>query len=435
MPNKLKGLRITSVDLVDNPANPYCRVHLFKRGGAGGDSGSAGIDGGGESVADALVGGGEGIIQKIASAIASALPKKVQKEARTFGDELDRDMLDEITGQSWEYCHAMSVSLASIICDGEISGGARESAMHESLAEFAEALRGAIPDWAEGRKHIMGDGPVAKSAAQRSAPEAPQGFPGGNGQSAAGAEGDIGGSEYETEGMNTVNIDITKMTPEERATLAGFEKKYGIAAPGAAGTGGGDMGEAVTGTGSANGAEAGASEGAGAAASGNGAGTAAGGNGTGAPVLQQDGGAAPAAAAAADDVQKSQAARIEELEKKLELAALENAAKKYESIGKRAGELAPKLYEMKKAGGTAYADYVALLDEQTALVEKSGLFSEIGKNTGGTSGSATELGAKAAEIRKSNPDLGMAEALAKAYEENPRIAEAYDKEYMTGGDF
>lgn len=40
-----------------------------------------------------------------------------------------------------------------------------------------------------------------------------------------------------------------------------------------------------------------------------------------------------------------------------------------------------KLYDLKKAGGSVYDDYVTLLDENVTMLEKSGIFGEIGKNT------------------------------------------------------
>jgi hypothetical protein len=129
---------------------------------------------------------------------------------------------------------------------------------------------------------------------------------------------------------------------------------------------------------------------------------------------------------------KVMAAQVDELRKNLEIKDLIMFAKKYESLGKKADELAPKLYELKKAGGTAYDDYVGLLDEQLILVEKSGLFSEIGSARSMAGVSGGELQAKAAEIRKSNPNMSEAEAFAKAFEENPELAAKYEQEYATG---
>ena len=133
-----------------------------------------------------------------------------------------------------------------------------------------------------------------------------------------------------------------------------------------------------------------------------------------------------------EQVRKTQAAQIEELQKSLETERLTTVAKKYEIIGKKPAELAVKLYEMKKAGGTVYDDYVALLDEHVTTVEKSGVFGEIGSNNAGISGAVSDkLSATAAEIKKAATGAGITdvEALIKAFEENPELAAEYEAEY------
>ena len=98
---------------------------------------------------------------------------------------------------------------------------------------------------------------------------------------------------------------------------------------------------------------------------------------------------------------EKQAAQIEGLQKNIELNALIEIAKKYELLGKKPDELALKLYDMKKAGGTVYDDYVAVLDESLAVIGKSGMFKEIGSNRSGGSDSAEgRVRAEAAEIVK-----------------------------------
>lgn len=133
------------------------------------------------------------------------------------------------------------------------------------------------------------------------------------------------------------------------------------------------------------------------------------------------------------ELAKRQSSEIEELKKSLEIERLTAFAKKYEVLGKNAGELAAKLYEMKKTGGSAYDEYVALLDESAAVVQKSGIFGEIGKNMQGSAGAAQSIQMKAAELAKSAAG-GMAstDAVIKAFEENPELAAQYEAEYMGG---
>ena len=108
---------------------------------------------------------------------------------------------------------------------------------------------------------------------------------------------------------------------------------------------------------------------------------------------------------------------VAQLRKSLELKELEAVAKKYEIIGKKAPELAEKLYDLKKAGEQHYNDFVALLDEQVQM-SKSGVFKEYGTSRGGA---ASDLTATVAEIMKAEPSLSRAQAIVKAYETNPAL--------------
>lgn len=133
------------------------------------------------------------------------------------------------------------------------------------------------------------------------------------------------------------------------------------------------------------------------------------------------------------ELAKRQSEEIAELKKSLEMEHLTAFAKKYEVLGKKADELAAKLYEMKKAGGSAYDEYVALLDESVSVMETSGMFREIGKNTQGSAGAAQSIQIKAAELSKSSAGgMTSPDAIIKAFEENPELAAQYEAEYMGG---
>lgn len=124
---------------------------------------------------------------------------------------------------------------------------------------------------------------------------------------------------------------------------------------------------------------------------------------------------APAAQEVHPDVKKA-IDEVAELRKSLEIKELEGVAKKYEVIGKKAEELAPKLYELKKAGEQHYNDYVALLDEQVQMAD-SGIFKEIGSSRSG----ASDLEATVAELMKADCKLTRAQAVVKAFEMNPNL--------------
>ena len=106
---------------------------------------------------------------------------------------------------------------------------------------------------------------------------------------------------------------------------------------------------------------------------------------------------------------------VAELRKSMELEKLEGVAKKYEIIGKKAPELARKLYDLKQAGEQHYNDYVALLDEQVAMAN-SGIYKEYG-----SSRSATDLSATVAEVVKANPNMTREQAIVQAFESNPAL--------------
>ncbi len=122
------------------------------------------------------------------------------------------------------------------------------------------------------------------------------------------------------------------------------------------------------------------------------------------------------------------------LKKSYEMDKMIEVAKKYAPLGKKEEELAQTLLDMKKSNEANYNAYIAILDESLGYVEKSGLFSEVGKSARGSSvagGSAVDKAeAKAREIQKSNPGMSHDEAIAKAWMENPDLVAEYDKEYF-----
>ncbi|MFP3153123.1 hypothetical protein LQZ18_01570 [Lachnospiraceae bacterium ZAX-1] len=209
------------------------------------------------------------------------------------------------------------------------------------------------------------------------------------------------------EETDTMKIDKSKMSPEEKTTLEDFEKKYGIQnEPETTPTA--DVAKATDVTKSADTAQTDA---------------------IAETSLHPE---VKKALTEYKEICKAQTQEMEELRKSLSIEKLTSVAKKYESIGKKADELAPKLYEMQKTGGTVYADYVALLDEQLNLVEKSGMFSEIGKSTEGSAGAKEALSIAATEITKTATDISSTDAVVKAWENNPELAAQYENEYKGG---
>ncbi len=127
-------------------------------------------------------------------------------------------------------------------------------------------------------------------------------------------------------------------------------------------------------------------------------------------------------------------ARMEQLEKSLEMKELIKTAQKYEIIGEKPEDLAKTLYTLKKSDEAGYASYIAMLDKALALVQKSGLFTEIGKAShDGTAGSSPveKIQTIAAEIQKADPNLDHISAVNKAWEQHPELVQEYENEYIS----
>ena len=125
--------------------------------------------------------------------------------------------------------------------------------------------------------------------------------------------------------------------------------------------------------------------------------------------------------------------RMERLEKSIEMKEFTEIAKRYAALGEDEEELAHTLYDMHKSDPDNYTAYVKVLDKSLALVEKSGLFNEIGKSAGGYStagGTVEKVNQIAGEIMKSDPRMSREQAIAKAWTDHPELVADYDSEYM-----
>lgn len=123
--------------------------------------------------------------------------------------------------------------------------------------------------------------------------------------------------------------------------------------------------------------------------------------------------------------------RLEKLEKSLEMKEFTEIAKKYAPLGENEEDLANNLYAMKKSNEDNYNAYIGILDKSLSLVEKSGVFSEIGKSTSGTTGGTVvdKVNSAADEILKSDANMSREQAIAKAWTDHPEWVEEYDAEY------
>lgn len=121
--------------------------------------------------------------------------------------------------------------------------------------------------------------------------------------------------------------------------------------------------------------------------------------------------------------------RLEKLEKSYEMKEFTDIAKKYAPLGEKEDELAQTLYDMKKSNPANYDAYIKVLDKSLDMVEKSGLFTEVGKSFSSNAGGSVQakVEAKAQEFMKSGDDYNT--AIAKAWDDPDLMAE-YDAEYF-----
>ena len=193
--------------------------------------------------------------------------------------------------------------------------------------------------------------------------------------------------------MKFDNVNLEAMTAEEKATFTELAKKYAVENPA-------DPAATVE-----------------------------------TPVVEKG---APAAAEENEAVKKA-LGKVEELEKsyqalieKQEKNAMRDVAKKYAPLGEKPEELAETLYNLKKSGEANYDALIKVLDKNLDLVNKSGLFTEIGKSGHGDVSTAGGAYAKAESIAKGfmkeNPGLTYNEAMVKAWESDPALVAEYEAE-------
>ena len=109
--------------------------------------------------------------------------------------------------------------------------------------------------------------------------------------------------------------------------------------------------------------------------------------------------------------------RLDEHIEKAEQAEMFKVASKYEILGENATELAAVLKKAK--GSELYEKIIGNLDRELAIVEKSGLYDEIGKSGVGSQAVSIEKIAK--KIQKDNPTLTWLQAVDKAFQAHPEL--------------
>lgn len=414
MATRLRNLKIKKVDFVDEGANPDAHIMLYKNRDAAGKPAENGEE------------GNMNILKRLVSVIAKALGMKesqfddaieeIQKgDSESFDERYVEVKNRKIADEIWDVCYALQASLYSILNDDDLDSTQTSNAMTESLDEFCTVVKDAITQWSNGKATNIvrkneeiteAELGVMKSIQERLTETIEK--------SVVIEEKNIEQPKGDEE-MALVDIDKSKLTSAERAFLEDIEKRCGTNQVAGQENIGNETGEkedtAVAKSTSEpeikNPVPAPETE----------------------PTLEPSEG---------EDIYKGLhplvKAEIQSLRKFREDSEdreLAEIAKRYTIIGKKAEELVPVFKSLRAAGGTAFDDMIAVLDQAVETAESSGAFSEIGKSGHGelADGAAwAEANAKAIELMKSKTGLTKAQALDEVFMAEPELAEKCEKE-------
>jgi len=414
---KLKNLRIKKVDFVDDGANPDAHIRMVKH--KDGEQSAGKSSGKGSGFVDRLL----GFIGKEAGMdqdeIDSAVSEIQKGNSVSFNEKINEVKNGKIADEIWDTCYALQSSLCSVLNDEEMDSASAAAAMKESLDEFTALVQESIESWSSGKavnivkkseEVTETDLEIMKSAAERLQAEIRKADKGTKEPDET--EKEEGTGKDGTDNNNPkgdeeeMKIDKSKLTDAERAFLESIEKRYGTEE----GTGGGEdtPAEPTAAEPTAKSKMPQEAE---------------------APTEQDNGG---------DGIYKglhpAVQAELEALKKFREAAEdreLNQIADKYAIIGKKKEELVPMFKSLRAAGGTAFDDMIAVLDNAVNVVEKSGVFTEVGKSGHGFA-SAGQTEEKIDTIAKGymekDASLDYTSAVAKAWENNPGLMEAYEEE-------
>lgn len=411
MKTKLKNLKIKKVDFVDEGANPDAHIRMVKhKDGEQSVGKSSEKSAGFMSRLFGFIGKAAGMNQ---DEIDSAMNEIQKGDSVSFNEKINEVKNRKIADEIWDICYALQASLCSILNDEEMDSTSASTAMRESLDEFNAVVQESIESWSSGKAiNIVkkseevseADLAIMKSAVERLQADIAKATkdteePEENGEDGSDNNNPKGDEEE-------MKIDKSKLTDAERAFLDSIEKRYGTE----------------------DGAE--------------------GGENTLKPQTQV---AEPTAKSVtpATEIPAEQdngedgiykglhpavKAELEELKKFKDAAEdreLGQVAEKYAIIGKKKEDLVPLFKSLRSAGGTAYDDMIAVLDQAADVVEKSGAFSEVGKS-GHSSVTANEAEQKIDTIAKGymekDASLDYTAAVARAWENNPELMSEYEEQ-------
>lgn len=422
MATKLKNLKIRKVDFVDEGANPDAHIKMLKRRDGETQTAEEDHKKGTSSILKRLF----GFIGKAAGMnqeeIDSAIDEIQKGDSLSFNEKINEVKNYKIADEMWDTCYALQSSLCSILNDEELDSTSTQTAMQESLDEFYAVVQESIKEWSSGKSASIvrkseevseAELEIMKSAVERLNETIEKAC-----KDTKKEKSEEDGSENNEKPKGDeeeMKIDKSKLTDAERAFLESIEKRCGVEEGDNTGNGGAaavptsteqtpaPAEQTVTKSAPEKSEET--------------------------PAGQEDGqdniykGLHPAVRAELEGLKK--------FREDAETRELTEVAKRYAIIGKKEDELVPLFKSLRAAGGTAYNDMIAVLDQAVATVEKSGAFSEIGKSGHG-SGTVGAAEAKVEAIAKGymekDSSLDYASAMAKAWEDNPELMAEYEAE-------
>lgn len=373
---KLEDLEVKKIDAVDIGADQKANILIKKRGGAEEPKGN--------------------FFKRFFNAFCDSLGvnsedvrKSMEDEATSFDDVMNEKKIYDVRDQIWNACNSLEQSIVSILLDKECED--KQAAIAQSIDQFKAFSDDASKSWIKLERAatdkedtvVADDFEIAKmqEVIEKS------------------CDPETINKEKETEVVkeNNMAFDISNMTEEEKkealkalqadASKESTEKRFN------SGAGEDQIQEAVN----------------------------------------------KAMSNAMEDVTKNfsdmMAKIMEPIQKRAEEAeqkSLEEVAKKYELLGTKAEDLVPVLKSMKETSDEAYNNFIASMDNNLAVIQKSGLFEEIGKSGGAHTGNndtegAAKMNAKVAEIKKSMLNLTDAQAQDIVMQNDPELRAMFDK--------
>lgn len=371
---KLKEIEFSSVDMVRRGANQEADITLYKNeeGTAGSDPPSDAPEA--PNTGDIPQGLWKSIVKAVKEFMGAAEsheeePEEVEKAAETFSQKREQQ---EIRDDRWKYQDALNMSIDSILGDDDISDEEKITMIEESVNQFSTAYKEMCGKLLKAR--ATADRPVmtAKSAETGEYPQDDD-------------------PDYEKEGEEEMKIDKSRFSPEE------LDQYNALIAKGKVEEEDDDMYMP---------------------------------EGDDEDEEDMNKKKCKKSAEMHPEVKKA-LEEMEALKKSMEMKELADIAKKYTLLGKKEDELANTLYEMKKSSQDSYDAYLAVLDQNLELVNKSGTFAEIGKSSRGMAGGTAEekIEGIAKSYLEKDPSMDYDTAVLKAWENNPELLAECDKEY------